>query len=103
MLTLRALSTFGRFIVKTPLSPTCDTITSSSDSADEGVDACNTTATTTVNIYHCYMMNYNGGLIGHVLFSRTDSPLQTTHTHTQLSHCMKGSKVARWLTGRASE
>jgi len=43
ILILRALSTFGRFIVNTPLSPTCDIKTSSSDTADDESDiACNT-------------------------------------------------------------
>jgi len=46
---LRALSAFGRFIVRTPLSPTCDINTSSSDSAEDGDDdTCNTEAITAV-------------------------------------------------------
>jgi len=35
---VRALSAFGRFIVITPLSPTCENKTSSSDSADDNDD-----------------------------------------------------------------
>jgi len=60
ILIFRAFSTFGRFIVITPLSPICDSKTSSFDSADdEGDETCNSN-TQIAKLAHNYICHMSG-------------------------------------------